>query len=150
MDIRVADLADAAEICAVVVRSLRQSDAQDYHPDYIEELVASFSLAGMLERMRGRTTFVASLEGVVVGTAALGDARVHTVFIHPDHQGRGIGAALMAEVEALACDRAVPTLTVHSSIAADGFYQRLGYRAVGEERYGAGRTIIMTKTLDVA
>lgn len=150
MEIRLAKLADAAEISALVIRSLRESNAGDYPSDHIEMLVSGLSPEGMLERMSGRTTFVAILDGSIIGTAGLGDARVHTVFIHPRHQGEGIGAALLNAVEALGRVKAFKTLTVRSSITAEGFYQRLGYRSVEEELYGALRTIVMTKALSEA
>lgn len=147
IEIRIAEATDAEAISAVVIRSLRESNADDYHPDHIAGLVEGFSPAGVLERMKGRTTFVAVLSGEIVGTASLGDGRVHTVFISPDLQKRGIGAALMARVEALAHTRATPLLTVRSSITAEGFYQKLGYQPVREEVFGLERTIIMEKAL---
>lgn len=147
IEIRLADAADAEAISRLVIRSLRESNAGDYRPDHIAGLVAGFSAEGVSERMKGRTTFVAIQGGEIVGTASLGDGRVHTVFINPDLQGRGIGAALMAQVEALAQTRAIPLLTVRSSITAEGFYQKLGYHPVREEVYGLERTIIMSKPL---
>lgn len=145
IQIRIADAADAEAISRVVIRSLRESNAGDYHPDHIAGLVEGFSPEGVLARMKGRTTFVAIKGDEIVGTASLGDGRVHTVFISPDLQKQGVGAALMARVEALAQTRAIPLLTVRSSITAEGFYQKLGYQPVREEVFGLERTIIMSK-----
>jgi hypothetical protein len=50
IQIRIADAADAEAISRVVIRSLRESNAGDYHPDHIAALVAGFSPAGLLER----------------------------------------------------------------------------------------------------
>ena len=48
-------------------------------------------------------------------------------------QGKGIGKALMVFAENLARDRGYRTLTMHARKSAIGFYERLGYRVVGEE-----------------
>jgi hypothetical protein len=41
----------------------------------------------------------------------------------------------------------VATLSVQSSITAEGFYKKLGYVAVGEKVSGTERTIMMEKRL---
>jgi len=48
-------------------------------------------------------------------------------------QGKGIGKALMVFAENLARDRGFKNLTMHARKSAVGFYERLGYRVVGEE-----------------
>ncbi len=48
-------------------------------------------------------------------------------------QGKGIGKALMVFAENLARDRGFKNLTMHARKSAIGFYERLGYRVIGEE-----------------
>jgi ribosomal protein S18 acetylase RimI-like enzyme len=48
-------------------------------------------------------------------------------------QGKGIGKALMVFAENLARDRGFKNLTMHARKSAVGFYERLGYRVIGEE-----------------
>jgi GNAT superfamily N-acetyltransferase len=95
-----------------------------------------------------RPFYVALAHGAVVGTANLDGAVARAVFVDPDHQGRGIGAGLMAAVESLARSRSVTTLHVQSSTTAEGFYKKLGYIAVGEKFHDNERTIMMEKRLD--
>jgi hypothetical protein len=53
----------------------------------------------------------------------------------------------MAELERTARERNIPSLTVPSSVTAETFYARLGFRAVSDSRYGDERTIIMERSL---
>ncbi len=48
-------------------------------------------------------------------------------------QGKGFGKALMQFAENLARDRGYKTLTMHARKTAVGFYEKQGYKVVGEE-----------------
>ncbi len=91
--------------------------------------------------------FVAVVEESIVGTAGLDGEVVRTVFILPEYQGRGIGRALMAKVEVAAMANRVAILTVPSSITAEPFYAKLGFRAVRDSYHGEERTIVMERSL---
>jgi histone acetyltransferase (RNA polymerase elongator complex component) len=55
---------------------------------------------------------------------------------------------MMAEVERIARERNIPSLTVPSSVTAEPFYARLGFKAVRDSYYGDERTIIMERSLN--
>lgn len=107
-----------------------------------------FSPGAVRELICKRTVFVATVGSRVVGTASLDGSVVRTVFVAPDVQAQGIGKLLMAEIEHTARERNVPLLTVPSSVTAEAFYARLGFKAVRDSYYGDGRTIIMERSLD--
>jgi len=72
---------------------------------------------------------------------------VRTVFVLPNKQGKKAGSLLMHYLEEIARKESISSLTVSSSITAEGFYQKLGYSALRNEYYGEERTIIMEKKL---
>jgi GNAT superfamily N-acetyltransferase len=72
---------------------------------------------------------------------------VRTVFILPEYQGRGIGRALMARVELAAITANVAILAVPSSVTAEPFYAKLGFRAVRDSYHAEERTIVMERSL---
>ncbi len=147
MEIRPAVTDDAAAICRVAIQTLRESNARDYSADVIARLAAGFMPQRIAALIAGRPFYVAIAHGTIVGTANLDGAAARAVFVDPDHQGEGIGASLMAAIEDLARERSVATLSVQSSITAEGFYKKLGYVAVGEKVSGTERTIMMEKRL---
>ncbi|NTJ66759.1 GNAT family N-acetyltransferase [Agrobacterium rhizogenes] len=146
-EIRLASEADAEAISGVILTALRESNAQDYSPDIIARVAESFSPAGVRKLMSSRMVFVAIDGESLVGTASLDRAVVRTVFVSPFAQRRGIGANLMAAIERAARAGGIATLSVPSSITAQGFYEKLGFNAVGESFHGDERTIVMERSL---
>jgi predicted GNAT family N-acyltransferase len=75
--------------------------------------------------------------GKVVGCVLLvvpgdGTARLRQMAVEENCRGLGIGAGLMAEAERTAREMMLSKITMHARLYARGFYERLGYRAVGE------------------
>ena len=145
--IRPAQREDAEGISRVIVSALRATNAKDYPEAVIARVEQSFSPAAVSDLLARRIVFVAVNDDVVVGTASLDGRTVRTVFIDPGCQGRGIGRALMAEVERTAVERGVAVLAVPSSITAEPFYAKLGFKPVRESYHGEERTIVMERPL---
>lgn len=72
---------------------------------------------------------------------------IRAVFIDPRCQGRGIGRALMAEVEREATERGVEVLAVPSTVTAEPFYAKLGFSPVRDSYHGEERTIVMERPI---
>lgn len=76
---------------------------------------------------------------------------------HPEHRGRGVGGALLGELEDAARDRGLErlVLTVRGGTGTEGFYLRHGFtldaRLPGRLRIGAGdvrEELVLSKVLD--
>lgn len=127
---RVADaesLAQCREIRRIVF-VLEQSVAEDEEWDGLDDQC---------------THFVAELDGGPVGCARLlvtadGRAKAQRVAVLREHRRRGIGAALMAALEAEAARGSHAEVILGAQLQALAFYERLGYRAYGEEFMDAG------------
>jgi len=59
--------------------------------------------------------------------------RLRQMAVVNDVQGKGIGRALMQFAENLARDRGYKKITMHARKNATGFYEKLGYKKIGEE-----------------
>jgi GNAT superfamily N-acetyltransferase len=92
-------------------------------------------------------SFVAIVDGRLVGTASLSGHTVKSVFVHPDYQRGGVATKLMGAVENAAIAQSVRSLNVQSSITAQPFYARWGFHIVREEFYDEERTIVMSKAV---
>ncbi|WP_282411291.1 GNAT family N-acetyltransferase [Pseudomonas sp. PS02303] len=145
--IRPATAADASAISQVIIQSLRQSNALDYPPDIIEQVEKSFSTESIRTLLTQRQVFVAMIDSHIVATASLDRDVVRSVFVDPTQQGRGLGRQLMATIESIAAEAKIEVLRVPSSITAEAFYFKLGFRKVRDEFHGADRTIIMERRL---
>jgi predicted N-acetyltransferase YhbS len=145
--VRPAQPGDAEGISHVIVAALRETNAKDYCEEVIARLEESFSPVAVSYLLEQRFAFVAVLDGVVIGTASLDGRVVRTVFIDPAWQRRGIGRALITEVERLAVEKGVALLSVPSSVTAESFYARLGFRSVRDSYHREDRTVVMERPL---
>jgi N-acetylglutamate synthase-like GNAT family acetyltransferase len=145
--IRSATLADADAISHVIIQTLKEVNAKDYPDTVIKEVIKNFSKKQIAAKMKQRKVFVIVEKEHIIGTASLEGNLIRTVFILPDKQGKNAGSLLMYYLEEVARKANIPCLTVSSSITAEGFYRKLGYRVLRNEYYGEERTIIMEKTI---
>jgi putative acetyltransferase len=75
--------------------------------------------------MSENTTWVAEVDGEVVGYIAFNDDWITHLFVHPDHQGQGHGPALLAQ--AMADRRPRQLWTFQKNTRARKFYEARGW-----------------------
>lgn len=147
IEIKPATPADVEEISAVVLRCLRETNAQHYSADVIASVIENFSPDKIAARFADRLVLVATAKGEIIGTASLHGAWVRSVFVRPDQQKHGIGTRLMRAIEERAEAQGIRQISVPSSINAEGFYRRLGFAHLRDELHGQERVIVMAKSL---
>ena len=147
LTIRPATPADVAALSELIRRTVRRSNAADYAAPVVELIAANHAPDKVAQRLVERDVFVC-LEGHrIVGTIGLESDKLRSLFVEPDLQGRGVGARLVAHLEAHARQAGVAELHLSSSITARGFYQRLGYRMIRFDERHDGSTFLMSKML---
>jgi predicted GNAT family N-acyltransferase len=91
--------------------------------------------------------------GVVVATGRLllrddGTAAIGRMATDASARGRGYGAAVLRVLQDEARRRGAREVELHAQVTARAFYERAGYRAVGEEYVEAGiRHVTMRRAL---
>jgi GNAT superfamily N-acetyltransferase len=140
---------DAAAVSALIATTMQVSNAADYPAELIHALIAYFTPEKVTALAGERDCLVASVRADIIGTAARDVDELVTFFVHPDWQGRGVGAALLAELERSALRAGLKRLRVEASVTGAGFYERQGYQRTGPmiERT-AGAQVPMSKDLD--
>jgi predicted GNAT family N-acyltransferase len=82
---------------------------------------------------------VLALDGdAAVGTGRLDLAaggKIGRVAVTASHRGRGVGAALMRRLHVLAAEHGLTQVWCNAQVSAIPFYERLGYRVAGPERF---------------
>jgi len=78
-------------------------------------------------------------KGRAIGTARLvPDGRIGRMAVLAQWRRRGVGAALLEALIALARERSMPYVTLHAQTRAAGFYRRFGFNERGGEFLEAG------------
>lgn len=146
--IRQFDPSDATAVSNVIRTTMRISNAADYPMARLQPLIDYFSPEKVAQLSHERDCLVAEEEGEIVGTAALDGNELVTFFVDPQHQGQGIGSALLKAIEIIAFDHGRRELRVDASLAGTPFYERHGYERTGRIVAGtAGPQISMRKQL---
>jgi ribosomal protein S18 acetylase RimI-like enzyme len=70
---------------------------------------------------------------VIAAPSSPTEARIRQMAVAPDHQGRGLGRTLLGEVERRLRDGGFRRLVLSARSTAVGFYEKMGYRIVGDE-----------------
>jgi putative acetyltransferase len=147
LTIRPATPADVAALSELIRRTVRRSNANDYAARVVELIAANYAPDKVAQRLLERDVFVC-LEGHrIVGTIGLECDKLRSLFVEPGLQGKGVGARLVAHLEAHARQAGVAELHLSSSITARGFYERLGYRLIRFDERPDGSTFLMSKML---
>jgi GNAT superfamily N-acetyltransferase len=123
----------------------------------------SLTIEAREERIRGRATpagiptaVVAFIDDQLVGSASLVEADMDShpelspwlasVFVSPAFRRRGVGSALVVEIERIAAQEGVETLWLWTP-NQEQLYAQLGWTSVAQEPYRGGEATLMRKPI---
>jgi putative acetyltransferase len=91
---------------------------------------------------RDQVTLVTEVDHQVVGFGVIIplESELRALYVHSDYGSRGVGGAIICELERLAKDRGLKLLWLAGSLNAESFYARRGYEVVrtGEHTLQSG------------
>lgn len=129
---------DAKNAANLIKKALMFSSLEDYSFEVREEFIKGHSARNIVMLFNDflkTKVFVAEENGVIVGTIGLKDnSEVTTMFVEPSHHGRGIGKKLFNFIEKIAKSKGTKVMKVYSSVQAEGFYTKLGFRRIRKIR----------------
>lgn len=125
-------------------------DAEELVALRIAAMQASLEVLGRFDPVRARARFLEDfspectrhlvVKGRRVGVVVLRLEPQHLLldhlYVHPDHQGQGLGAAVVADVMRQAAALGLPVkVTALRGSRSNHFYQRLGFELVEESEW---------------
>lgn len=134
---------DAQALLEIHAAAVHQTAA----PYYAQEILDNWSrlpiTCDRIERVRhgwiehpDRRVVVARHSGQVVGFGFIHrEGELQSLYVHPDHGRRGIGASLLARLEQEAMAWGLTHLRLNASINAEAFYRSQGFEVVGPGVY---------------
>ncbi|QWP78328.1 GNAT family N-acetyltransferase [Lysobacter sp. K5869] len=139
MRIRACRDGEEAALLAIFRAAVRTTAADDYSAEQIDAWSpARWTQAQRerwIERVCALRPFVAELDGAVAGYADLqDDGLIDHFYVSPDFARRGVGAALMSHLLALARARGLSAVHAHVSRTAQPFFARFGFEIVAQRK----------------
>lgn len=126
---------DAAEVSAVIAEALRVSNAPDYPPEIIREMLELYTPERLLEQSGNEHLYVLRSGGRTIGCGGIApymgretESILVTIFVLPACQRAGAGRRILEALEGDAYFLRSERVVIHSSITARDFYLKLGYR----------------------
>ncbi|MBQ7696595.1 MAG: GNAT family N-acetyltransferase [Lentisphaeria bacterium] len=126
--------ADAGAVRNIILRGLREIDAKDYPPEYIEKTCAAFTVDRILSQAGSAHMYVAVSGAEVVGTGSIAPYRgrpsesiLLTIFVLPECIGQGVGTSIVGALEKDEYFLRASRVEIPSSVTAAGFYLKMGY-----------------------
>jgi putative acetyltransferase len=151
--IRSYEAGDAPALARLFYETVHAVNRADYSPGQLRAWAPEVpDPEAWHARMSGRCTLVAEEDGEALGFAELErDGLLDMLYLRKDAVGRGVGSWLYLAVEQVARERGLGRIFTEASITARPFFERQGFRVVGEQvvaRRGARLTnFAMEKSL---
>jgi putative acetyltransferase len=115
--------------------SVRRIAIRDYTADQVRAWAPDvMDRESWVARRGSHPTWVAEIDGRIAGFTDLeADGHVDMMFVHPDHQGRGVAKALLRQVEEAAAAQGLGRLYTEASITAKPFFEKHGFRVIAPQ-----------------
>jgi GNAT superfamily N-acetyltransferase len=131
MTLRPARFEEIPEVLRLVRRSVAFGCRGHYTLQQRAAVFATYARALFVEALGPFESVVAEQAGRLIGFAQVDtrSGRLRALFVDDDSQGRGVGRALLTEVEARAARHGCPRLHGAMSLNAAPFYEAAGFQA---------------------
>ena len=143
--IRLASVSDAEAIHLLRIAAIRSLARSHYSPDEIEAWCGHRSAASFFEPIQHKLVIIEANREAIngFGQLDLSTRTIEAIYVAPSSARRGIGAQLLAELEARAKAAGLSELRLESSLNAVAFYAQAGYSPVCEANHAfdAGASI---------
>lgn len=134
MEIRRFEERNAQAVSSLIAKTLRTTNIRDYSSEFIENEVKVLTPEYIAWRASWTHFYVVCEGESIIGCGAVGpywgsetESSLFTIFVLPEHQGRGIGRKIVETLERDGFALRAKRIEIPASITACAFYRKLGY-----------------------
>lgn len=142
---------DAIQVSRMIKRAFRALILKPYSKQSVEAQIRGNSTKSLIEKANRIKYFVAVEKNRIFGVGGYDSKKVHTFFVEPKLQGKGIGKMIINKVLTEAKKDKLKSLKCWSTFYAEKFYKRYGFKKIKNIRVKFKETPItfveMTKKL---
>ncbi len=121
---------DATQASRIIEKGFRINNAQYYGERSIDEQVAANSPNNLIEKAKKVNYFVAFENGRILGIGGYDHEKVHTLFVDPEWQGKGVGTRILKRILFEAKKEGITILDAWSTFNAENFYSNAGFERI--------------------
>lgn len=127
---------DLAGLIALFRDTVRRVNGRDYSQQQVMAWAPDeIDARKWRHRFGDKNVWVADLDGAPVGFIDVArDGLIDMLYVHADHQGKGVASLLLRTVEASARAHGLLRLFTEASITARPFFERHGFRVIAPQR----------------
>ena len=125
---------DAEAVSELIAVTMRTSNIKDYPSQLLEKAIAYLTPERLIERADWMHSYVVCDGERIVGCGSVGpywnkedESSLFTIFVHPEHQGKGIGRLIIETLEQDEFFLRAKRIEIPASITALEFYKKMGY-----------------------
>jgi N-acetylglutamate synthase-like GNAT family acetyltransferase len=130
MKIRKFKESDAKAVCKIIRTAIKTCYSSYYSKEIITIMCKHMNPKNFKIRAKERKYFVAEEKGKVIGIGGFKDNEIKTFYIDIKSHKKGIGKKLIEKLEQEALKNNYKTLKVTSSLFAEGFYKKCGFKKI--------------------
>ena len=130
MKIRKASDTDKKNISKLHISSIKKLCSKHYTHEQLNAWTSVLMPSVYDQALKEKVFLVAhdsTQELMGLGILDIKNTEISAIYIHPDAAGNGVGTKLLCRLEEIARNNNVAKITVHSTLNAQGFYERNGY-----------------------
>lgn len=142
--------ADCPAIMQLFYDTVHIVNARDYTPAQLAAWApAKLDTERWEESLAAHYTVVAEDHGQIVGFGDItADGYLDRLYVHKDHQGRGIASRIVAELERYAAANGIACITTAASLTARSFFAKRGYQLVRQQSVERGGEVLINVLLE--
>jgi putative acetyltransferase len=136
IDVRRYRPGDLAGLIALFRETVRRINGRDYSPQQVMAWAPDqIDARQWRHRFDNKAVWVADLDGAPVGFVDVArDGLIDMLYVHAEHQGKGIASLLLRTAEASARTHGLMRLFTEASITARPFFEHRGFRVIAPQR----------------
>lgn len=149
MNIREANIEDAADLIKLHTRSVLALCRDDYPLDKLQYWVSNSTLGKYQERLRKHVAFIAECDNRIIGYVRWNPEtnELCSIFVDPEYVRQGVATALMQVVIQDAKSKGVEEMWLYASLTAVPFYQAIGWQHQERSMRGLLECVRMTNQI---
>lgn len=144
---------DIPEMQALFRDTVLHVNVRDYSLDEVEDWASCGDSEEHWRRLLSENSFVGAFgeQGRLLGFSSMNPTgHLHSMFVHKDRQGAGVGSRLLSEVEKMAREYGVRRIGAEVSVTARPFFEARGYSVVKEQKAKANRLYLTNFVMEKA